>query len=79
MEMAFFRVRVGLNSLRLLEGFDGGLQVVSFEGEGSWLLTVFLPCFSRRMSRRCPSDSKASNLDEADDAKDKLEDDEAAE
>lgn len=79
MEMAFFRVRVGLNSLRDVGTLDGWSCTLRPEGEGGRLLDVFLESLSRRTSRRCTSGTTVSNLDEVDDAKDRLDEDEAAE
>lgn len=75
-EIAFFKVRVGLNSLRDVRSFVGESRTVrlrSFEGEEGRLLVVFFEFLSRRTSRRCPS----STTDEVDDAKDRLDEDEA--
>lgn len=78
MEIAFFRVRVGLNSLRDVGTLDGGSCTLRLEDEVGRLLVVFLESLSRRTSRR-PSGTTVSNLDEVDDAKDRLDEDEAAE
>ena len=81
-EIAFFKVRVGLNSLRDVGTLDGEsctLRHRSFEGEQGRLLVVLLESLSRRTSRRCPSGTMVSNLDEVDDAKDRLDEDEAGE
>jgi hypothetical protein len=75
-EIAFFKVRVGLNSLRdvrTLVGESRTLRLRSFEGEEGRLLVVFLESLSRRTSRRCPP----GTTDEVDDAKDRLDEDEA--
>ena len=79
-EMAFFRVRVGLKSLRDVGTLDGESRTLrSFKGEEGRLLLVFLESLSRRTSRRCPSGTIVSNLDEVDDANDRLDEDEAGE
>ena len=52
--------------------------MASLNGEAGRLLPGFLASLNLRMSRRWPSTSNASNIDEADDAKDKLEDDDVA-
>jgi len=79
--MAFFKERVGLNSRRPLEGFNVGpciSRVASVDGEVGRLLPGFFVSLSRRMSRQRPSASGVSSLDEEDDAKDKLDDDDVA-
>lgn len=73
--------RVGLNSRRLLEGFDVSpwiSRVASVDGEVGRLLLDFFASLSRRISRQRPSASGVSSLDEKDDAKDKLDDDDVA-
>lgn len=52
--------------------------MASVDGEVGRLLPGFFGSLSRRMSRRRPSASGVSSLDEKDDAKDKLEDDDVA-
>ena len=81
MEIAFFKERVGLNSRRLLEDFDVDSwisRVASADGEDGRLLLDFLASLNRRMSRRRSSASKASSLEDPDEAKDKLDEEDVA-